>query len=288
MSVKTQIDRLTTAKASIKSAIEGKGVSVPANTKLDNMASLIKNISPTYNIIKTIIGCTLNNTGSNAISGQCYCTAVIANSDYKIESVTVLMGGADVTNQAWIKASDTKGVIAINKITGQVVITAIAIKPYVCKNVARTGIDTSRQIYNNGLGYKDSISLGSGGTERSYDRFTTTGYIAVAPNAAHVLRFGGTAQSSWNTYGHYLCTYDSNFKLLREVGYANWNAGGDYSPTIVQESGCTYRMNLPSGLIYSSVAYIRLSVQTTPDSVSSAYDTGHGAGLVISLDQSIY
>ena len=49
MSVLTQIgveiDRIETAKASIKAAIEGKGVSVPSDTKIDGMAALISNIS---------------------------------------------------------------------------------------------------------------------------------------------------------------------------------------------------------------------------------------------------
>ena len=44
MSIATEISRLTSAKASIKSAIEAKGVSVPASTKLDGYAALITSI----------------------------------------------------------------------------------------------------------------------------------------------------------------------------------------------------------------------------------------------------
>ena len=44
MSVQTQIDRLASAKAAIKAAIEGKGVTVPDGTLLDGMASLIESI----------------------------------------------------------------------------------------------------------------------------------------------------------------------------------------------------------------------------------------------------
>lgn len=44
MSVQTQIDRLASAKAEIKTAIEGKGVTVPDGTLLDGMASLIESI----------------------------------------------------------------------------------------------------------------------------------------------------------------------------------------------------------------------------------------------------
>ena len=44
MSVQTQIDRLASAKAAIKTAIEGKSVTVPDGTLLDGMASLIESI----------------------------------------------------------------------------------------------------------------------------------------------------------------------------------------------------------------------------------------------------
>lgn len=44
MSVQTQIDRLASAKAAIKAAIEGKGVTVPDGTLLDGIASLIDSI----------------------------------------------------------------------------------------------------------------------------------------------------------------------------------------------------------------------------------------------------
>ena len=44
MSIQTELTRLTNAKAAIKTAIEGKGVTVPSGTLLDGMASLIESI----------------------------------------------------------------------------------------------------------------------------------------------------------------------------------------------------------------------------------------------------
>lgn len=44
MSVQSEITRLQNAKATIKAAIEGKGVTVPDGTLLDGMAALIENI----------------------------------------------------------------------------------------------------------------------------------------------------------------------------------------------------------------------------------------------------
>ena len=44
MSIQTDLTRIKNAKAAIKTAIEGKGVTVPAGTLLDGMAALIESI----------------------------------------------------------------------------------------------------------------------------------------------------------------------------------------------------------------------------------------------------
>lgn len=44
MSIQTELTRITNAKAAIKTAIEGKGVTVPDGTMLDGMAALIESI----------------------------------------------------------------------------------------------------------------------------------------------------------------------------------------------------------------------------------------------------
>ena len=59
MSVQSEITRLENAKAAIKAAIEGKGVTVPDATLLDGMASLIESIqagSGGFENIQTVTG----------------------------------------------------------------------------------------------------------------------------------------------------------------------------------------------------------------------------------------
>ena len=61
MSIQTDLTRIKNAKAAIKAAIEGKGVTVPDATLLDGMASLIESIEAgsggaqfgDYNIVQT-------------------------------------------------------------------------------------------------------------------------------------------------------------------------------------------------------------------------------------------
>lgn len=56
MSVQTEISRLESAKAAIKTAIEGKGVTVPEATMLDGMASLIESIEAGGGNLQSISG----------------------------------------------------------------------------------------------------------------------------------------------------------------------------------------------------------------------------------------
>lgn len=44
MSIQTELTRITNAKAAIKAAVEGKGVTVPNGTLLDGLAALIESI----------------------------------------------------------------------------------------------------------------------------------------------------------------------------------------------------------------------------------------------------
>ena len=59
MSIQTELTRLTNAKAAIRAAIEGKGVTVPDATLLDGMAALIESIqagSGGFENIQTVTG----------------------------------------------------------------------------------------------------------------------------------------------------------------------------------------------------------------------------------------
>lgn len=56
MSIQTELERLTNAKAAIRTAIEGKGVTVPNGTLLDGMAALIEAIEAGGGEMDTIFG----------------------------------------------------------------------------------------------------------------------------------------------------------------------------------------------------------------------------------------
>ena len=66
MSIQTELTRIINAKAAIKTAVEGKGVTVPAGTLLDGMAALIESIQTGGGSATSITGTiTLNGAWEN-------------------------------------------------------------------------------------------------------------------------------------------------------------------------------------------------------------------------------
>ena len=73
MSIQTELTRLTNAKAAIKAAIEGKGVTVPDATLLDGMAALIESIE----------------AGGGTISGRKFISGEITFSETPTSEITI-------------------------------------------------------------------------------------------------------------------------------------------------------------------------------------------------------
>ena len=85
MSIQTELTRITNAKAAIKAAIEGKGVTVPDATLLDGMASLIESIEAgggsggkAYKIVSGYLSSTRTDTdGSFTLAHNLGCTPIL-------------------------------------------------------------------------------------------------------------------------------------------------------------------------------------------------------------------
>ena len=73
MSIQTELTRITNAKAAIKAAIEGKGVTVPDGTLLDGMAALIESIE----------------AGGGTISGRKFISGEITFSETPTSEITI-------------------------------------------------------------------------------------------------------------------------------------------------------------------------------------------------------
>lgn len=90
---------------------------------LENALSTQNTPTDAWSIVQNLTYVTSTNTAFNVKKGESYTTTIVPNTNYTINSVTVVMGGVDITNTAY-----NNGVITINSVTGNVTITAIARK----------------------------------------------------------------------------------------------------------------------------------------------------------------
>lgn len=86
MSIQTELTRITNAKAAIKTAIEGKGVTVPDATLLDGMAALIESIE----------------AGSGGVSGfQTASGIIMLAEDTNTLDISALLSFTPLPSKAW-------------------------------------------------------------------------------------------------------------------------------------------------------------------------------------------
>lgn len=90
---------------------------------LENALSTQNTPTDAWSIVQNLTYVTSTNTSFNVKKGESYTTTIVPNTNYTINSVTVVMGGVDITNTAY-----NNGVITINSVTGNVIITAVAKK----------------------------------------------------------------------------------------------------------------------------------------------------------------
>lgn len=75
----------------------------------------------TYTITNNLTNVTNSNSATSITENNSYNATLSANSNYELSTVTVTMGGSDITNSAY-----SNGTITINNVTGNIVITATA------------------------------------------------------------------------------------------------------------------------------------------------------------------
>ena len=221
-----------------------------------------------HSITNALTHVTSSNDAVAAEDGTAYSATITAADGYTMSSVTVSMGGTDITATAY--NADT-GVISIAAVTGNVVITAKATKVVSYHNLVPTAVDSSGAS----APYTDGLMLSSSGTTSENNHFTTTGFIPFDGGAVHVYRIGGDG-ITWNEYGARLAWYNADFTLKGQVlGYNQLNQS-IYYPTKVEDANAAaafstdIKVSPPQG-----AAYFRVSAK------------GSGANLIVTLDEEI-
>lgn len=221
-----------------------------------------------HSITNTLTNVTTSNDAVAAEDGTAYSATITAADGYTMSSVTVAMGGTDITSTAY--NSDT-GVVSIAAVTGDVVITAKATKVVSYHNLVPMAVDSSGAS----APYTDGLMLSSSGTTSEYNHFTTTGFIPFDGGAVHVYRIGGDG-ITWNEYGARLAWYNADFTLKGSVLSYNQLDQSIYYPTKIDDPNAAVAFSTDANVAPPhGAAYFRVSAK------------GSGANLVVTLDEKI-
>lgn len=203
-----------------------------------------------------------SNTASIVTDGDSYTTTLSANSGYVLSSVTVTMGGIDITDSVY--NADT-GTVSIASVTGDVVIAAVSVVSRT--DVLRQSVASDGTPYNGGTGYKSGYRLNSGGNEAAASGVYCSGFIPIT-NAQTIEFEGislpaipGVANSNYTIH-----FYNSAFTRIAKSQYQAHNVF--LTPSIgagtTDDSGNYIKTFKPTGV--SGLAYIRFSCGMIDDS----------------------
>ena len=121
--------------------------------------------STTYTVTNNLTNSTTSNAAVSIEEGSAYSATITANSGYTLNTVSITMGGADITSSAY-----SNGVINISNVTGNIVITVTTTK--------NAGSDSPTSYVSDGLTvYIDSNDVTTSGSIRNI----VNGGIAITP-----------------------------------------------------------------------------------------------------------
>lgn len=221
-----------------------------------------------HSITNTLTNVTTSNDAVAAEDGTAYSATITAADGYTMSSVTVAMGGTDITSTAY---NSNTGVVSIAAVTGDVVITAKATKVVSYHNLVPKAVDSSGAS----APYTDGLMLSSSGTTSEDNHFTTTGFIPFDGAAVHIYRIGGEG-ITWNEYGARLAWYNADFTLKGSVLSYNQLDKSIYYPTKIDDPNAAVAFSTDANVAPPhGAAYFRVSAK------------GSGANLVVTLDEKI-
>lgn len=220
---------------------------------IDRVISYAGEVIETFTVTNNLSHATNSNGTASVTEGAAYSGSIVANSGYELNTVTVTMGGVDITSTAY-----SKGTITISQVTGDIVITVTTtqiVTPPAYTNLVPTSKDSSGAVYN-GKGYKENYRLNSSGTESALTNAVVSGFI---PYNGQIIRAWGSTASTPATTGNYVAFYDASYTKLHVVG-------GDHDGVTYEALNGKYQLKLDtSGMatshqtLIAGAKYIRCS-----------------------------
>ena len=218
-----------------------------------------------HSIANNLTNCVTNNAAETIVDGETYTATLSANTGYTIQTVTIIMGGIDVSNYY------SNGIINIPSVTGNIVITATATE------TARENLLTMNDgLINKRFNATNTISTANGYFVTDHFAFSGGGLRIVKGN----LNMGSLGT---NNYGNCrIGFYDAN-KTFIDAAYIGQNDGNGTNKylgfpadgdDLVDADLSTY-----TGIAdWSAVKFIRMTLslnnETTIGSVSDVLNSG--------------
>lgn len=148
----------------------------------DRVITYADKVVESYSITNNLTNVTNSNGAVTIVSGSQYVATLAPMEHCEMESVTVRMGGVDITGTAY---NSNSGTITIGNVTGDIVITANAIKnvAYDVTNLVPTATVPNGEDVYNGKGYKDGYRISSAIGESAASGYVITGVMPYAENS---------------------------------------------------------------------------------------------------------
>ena len=220
-------------------------------------------------ITNSLTHVTNSNASVSVEEGAAYTATLSADTGYTLNSVTITMGGTDITSTAY-----SNGSINIASVTGDIVITAVAIKIVSYTNQVTISTDADGNVFN-GTGYIDGYRINSSGATAALNGFTATGFIPFTKG--QTIRIGGEG-ITFNEYGCIVMFYDLNKTAIINRGIGHDKVGNtSYGTWTTEDTSvfCLDPLDAYPNTLSGNSGYIRISAK------------GSGANLIVTLDEKI-
>lgn len=223
----------------------------------------------THSISNVLTHVANSNNASVIADGSSYSATLTPDTDYTLDTVTITMGGVDITSTVY-----SSGVISIPSVTGNVIITATATQAQQINQIP-ISTESDGTPYNNGQGYKEGYRLNSSGQETALAGKYVTGFIPVS-NGAHI-SFEGMSINAAAQDNNYIAFYDSSHNCLwSKYAYAWYAQTSNIVAPMTADNGNLKSITLTGGTYggvtynFANAAYMRVACNSI-DSNSAIY-----------------
>ena len=203
-------------------------------------------------VTKNLTECLSSNTRAAVIDGQSYVTTLTANSGFAINSVTITMGGVDVSTYY------KDGIISIPEVTGDIVITATAVTSAPAyTNQLVNAVDMAGNAIGKKAMYTNKRYNSSSGNPVDNTGTLITGLIPCAAGETVRIRWTGKNDDTYQM----LKTFNAN-RVQCNTGYCSFAniSNGSLGATLIQKDLAhgVFDFKLGASGPFNGVAYIAI------------------------------